>query len=144
MRTQPSSPAPCPSDLQLGHAALDEEHRVQFAMIDAVADAVASGCDAAEVNLAVSRLIEYARAHFLSEQLLMERRRFPGREGHAREHDHAIELLEDLKRRHAAGVTRWTLDSIHLLRDWLAGHVRGADRSLVIFLEAGGSADPRA
>jgi len=144
MRTQPSSPAPCPSDLQLGHAALDEEHRVQFAMIVAVAAAVASGCDAAEVNLAVSRLIEYARAHFLSEQLLMERRRFPGREGHAREHDHAIELLEDLKRRHAAGVTRWTLDSIHLLRDWLAGHVRGADRSLVIFLEAGGSADPQA
>jgi len=144
MLPQPSSPAPRPSDLELGHVTLDEEHRVQFALIDAVAEAVASGRDAVEVDRAMTRLIEYARAHYLSEQLLMERRQFPGRAAHAREHDHAVELLEDLKRRHAAGVTCWTLDSIHLLRDWLAGHVRGADRSLVIFLEAGGSADPRA
>lgn len=104
---------------------------------------MASGRDAVEVDRAMARLIEYARAHYLSEQLLMERHQFPGREAHAREHDHAVELLEDLRMRHAVGITRWTLDSIHLLRDWLAGHVRGADRSLVNFLGAGGSTAPR-
>jgi hemerythrin-like metal-binding protein len=144
MLTQPSSPVPLRSDLELGHPTLDEEHRVQFALIDAVAEAVAAGLDAAEVDRSMARLIEYVRAHFLSEQLLMERHRYPGREAHAREHDQAIELLEDLERRHRVDVTRWTLDSIHLLRDWLAGHVRGADRSLVMFLEAGGSTAPRA
>lgn len=139
-----SSDAPLHPDLELGHAALDEEHRVQFALIDAVAEAVAAGRDADEVRAAMARLIDYVRAHFLSEQLLMERHGFPGREEHAREHDHAVELLEELRRRHAAGVTRWTLDSIHLLRDWLAGHVRGADRSFAIFLAPAGSAARRA
>ncbi len=138
MVPQPSSAAPDRRVPALGHDELDEEHRVQFELIDAVAEAVAAGREPAEVDAAVGRLIEYLRAHFLSEQLLMERHRFPQRETHAREHDHAIELLEDLKRRHAVGVTRWTLDSIHLLRDWLAGHVSGADRSLVSFLEAAG------
>ncbi len=135
----PSSAAPDRRVLALGHDRLDEEHRAQFEMVDAVAEAVAAGREAAEVDAAMGRLIEYLRAHFLSEQLLMERHRFPQREVHAREHDHAIQLLEDLKRRHAVGVTRWTLDSIHLLRDWLAGHVHGADRSLATFLAAGGT-----
>lgn len=144
MRTDPSFPAFRPSELGLGHAALDEDHQVQFALIDAVADTVVSGRDATEVDRAMVRLIDHARAHFLSEQVLMERHRFPGREQHAREHDHAIELLENLRMRHAVGGTRWTLDSIHLLRDWLAGHVRGADRSLADFLAAGVSAAPRA
>ncbi len=123
-----------------GFPRLDEEHRVQFELLDALAAAVVAGRAPAEIDLAVGRIVDFLRAHFLSEYLQMERYRYPERESHAREHDQAIELLVDLRRRHAARGARWSLESVGILRRWMAAHVRGTDRSLARFL--GGAGPP--
>lgn len=124
---------------QSGWPPMDEEHRVQFQMIDALAASIAEARPPAEIDAAIARLIEFLRSHFLSEQLEMERYRYPERGSHARAHDQAIELLDELHRRHAAGSSRWSLESLGILRSWLAAHVEDADRSLAIFLRHAGS-----
>ena len=77
-------------------ATLDVEHRVQVGLIDALCDAVESGKPEDAVTLILEQLVDYSKAHFMSEELLMRLDSYSGFDEHVSDHAHMIEALEAL------------------------------------------------
>lgn len=118
--------------LTTGIAAMDAEHAVQVAHVDAVIAALSQGRPAHEVAAAVERLAGYTEAHFLGEQLLMRQEAYPAYEQHVQEHDRLIARLRELKARCAKGPIAG--DEPALFRDWLVAHIQTEDVALAGYL----------
>jgi hemerythrin len=112
-----------------GFADMDGEHRVQVGLLAALRDAVAGGRGGDEVDEILAQLVDYTKVHFASELLLMRLYAYPQYQAHAGEHDEALQRLEELGQRLAAGDEALTLETVDTLEDWLVGHIRRADRA---------------
>ncbi|MGE0454951.1 MAG: bacteriohemerythrin [Vicinamibacteria bacterium] len=120
--------------LTTGIVAIDAEHAVQLAQVDAVIAALSQGRPADEVAAAVERLAGYTEAHFLGEQLLMRQEAYPAYEQHLQEHDRLIGRLRELKLLCAKGPLSG--DEPALFRDWLLAHIQTEDIALAGYLRA--------
>ena len=118
---------------------VDQEHRIQIGLIDALRDAVAGGGgsarDAVEIHC---RLLDYSRAHFLSEQLLMRLHAYDDHDRHVADHDEMIDALESFGRDLAEGRLDGAVADMTRLRAFLIGHIEGRDRELHEHLEGSG------
>lgn len=120
---------------ETGYEPMDAEHRVQLGMMDTLDDAVRRNLGPGAVRLALDGLIGYLEAHFLSEQVLMRERAYPGYENHTGDHDHALQLLGELRARTEARDDALTLEVCSALRRWLMAHIESHDAQLARFLE---------
>lgn len=117
---------------------MDQEHRIQIGLIDALRDAVAGGEAAGDAIEIHRRLLDYSRAHFLSEQLLMRLHAYDDHERHVADHDEMIDALESFGRDLAEGREDRVVAGVTRLRAFLIGHIEGRDRELHEHLEGSG------
>lgn len=117
-----------------GFEAIDVEHEVQLGLMDALESAVREGRGPGAVRAALDGVIGYLDAHFLSEQLLMREHAYPDYQRHVLEHDHALQLMSDLRDRCNAREDELSLDVLVALRRWLLAHIEAHDTSLGRFL----------
>jgi hemerythrin len=127
-------------DLTLGVPEMDVEHGLQISLVNALEDAVASGRERELGDGILDRLLDYTRVHFLAEELMMRLEGFPAFEAHIEEHDDLVRQFESIRAVYAEGDRPVTLEAVHALRKWLAGHVRTYDRAFARFLAARGPA----
>jgi len=127
-------------DLTLGVPEMDVEHGLQVGLVNALEDAVASGKERDLGDGILERLLDYTRVHFLAEEMMMRLERFPAFEAHVEEHDDLVRQLESTRAVYAAGDRAITLEAVHTLRTWLAGHIRTQDRAFARFIAARGPA----
>jgi hemerythrin len=57
--------------LDLGIKTMDDEHRLQLALVGELAAAIREGREAGTTREVLARLQDYTEAHFLAEQLMM-------------------------------------------------------------------------
>ncbi len=121
--------------LDLGHAAMDQEHHLQIALVSALADSIEQGRPAEARRLA-AQLIAYSGMHFGSEELLMSASAYPDRRRHGDEHRMLSQAMAEvegaLERDERELALAFALD----LRAGLAGHIAGADHRLAAHLRA--------
>lgn len=117
-----------------GFEAIDVEHEVQLGLLDALESAVREGRGPSAVRAALDGVIGYLDAHFLSEQLLMREHSYPEYQRHVLEHDHALQLMSDLRDRCNAGENELSLEVLAALRRWLHAHIETHDTDLGRFL----------
>ena len=127
-------------NLTLGVPEMDVEHGLQIGLINALEDAVAAGRERELADGILERLHDFTRVHFLAEELMMRLDGYPACEAHIEEHDDLVRQLESLRAVYAAGDRAVTLEAVHTLRAWLAGHVRTHDRAFARFTAARGPA----
>lgn len=72
---------------------IEEEHRVQFALIRALQQAVDAGEERETVEALLQQLIDFSEAHFLSEELLMRLASYDEYDEHAENHQQLLESL---------------------------------------------------
>ncbi len=122
--------------LELGVAAIDDQHRELFRRVDRLLEAMRDKRGDGEVARLLEFLSEYVVSHFAAEEALMEERGYPDVEGHRAEHRRFLEELRVLRGEHAAdGAT--TLLAVHVtnrVTAWLRSHIYGTDRRLGAFL----------
>jgi len=82
---------------------MNNEHQVQISLIDALCDAVEKGRPEAEIGDILDRLIDFSKAHFMSEELLMRLDSYDDYHGHAEEHQRMIAKLQAMKAREKNG-----------------------------------------
>jgi hemerythrin len=73
---------------------IDAEHRVQVGLLELVCSAVESGREAAEVGEILEQLVDYTRAHFMSEELLMRLDSYDDFDEHVEDHGQMLEVLD--------------------------------------------------
>jgi len=127
-------------DVTLGVPEIDAQHAIQIRLVDALEGAVAAGRERETADGILERLLEYTRVHFLAEELMMRLESYPGYEAHVEEHGDLERQLESLRSDYGKGDRTVTLETVHTLRNWVAGHVETHDRAFARFLASRGPA----
>jgi hemerythrin len=113
---------------------IDNEHRVQLGMLNALCDAVEEGQPAAKIHEILNQLTAYSELHFMSEELLMRMYAYPDYDDHVLDHTAMTERLNQILRRYAAGQERLALKTANEMHDFLLGHINSRDQALTDYL----------
>jgi hemerythrin len=117
--------------LELGVKTMDDEHRLQLALVGELAGALREGREVAATQEILERLQAYTEAHFLAEQLMMRLQGYPLYQGHVQEHDRLLAELTAIGRTLADGGN--ALPTAEHLEGWLTRHIMGMDRTYAEF-----------
>ncbi len=116
--------------IELGHAPMDAIHREFYDCMDALR----GPRDRAESLLV---LHEHLLRHFAQEEHWMRETAFPACACHAREHEMALDVVAEVRRRHDAGDTEIVDRLAEELPQWFAVHASAMDAALAEYLRTG-------
>lgn len=119
---------------QLGQYELDLEHQGQFELLLAIEAELCGARNKAQLATLLDRLIEFTSLHFMSEQVLMRERAYPGLPAHEAEHDELMEQMRDFQRRLDTDERTFTAADLATLHDWVLRHIRTKDAAFAQFL----------
>jgi hemerythrin len=123
--------------LDVGHEAIDHDHHTQLALLAALTDAIEQRRPALARRLG-EELAGYSRAHFRSEELLMEVKDYRDSPAHAAEHQKLLARIDEVSAAHAGGDDDLALSLALDFRTALAAHMNDADRRVAAFAAEGG------
>jgi hemerythrin-like metal-binding protein len=121
----------------VGLPAIDREHQLQIALVDAF-ERAASANERAEAGRILEQMAELSEMHFLAEELVMQLHQYPAYQEHADEHARLLEEMHRLLKENAAGTLDITRDLADRLRRALADHLRGTDYALSAYMRKEG------
>jgi hemerythrin len=116
--------------LDVGNEAIDHDHHTQIALLTAFTDALEQGRPTLARRLG-DELGNYSRAHFRSEELLMEAKKYGAAAEHAAEHDALLARIGEVNAAQEAGNAELALSLALDFRTALAAHMNDADRRVV-------------
>lgn len=124
------------SDLMVGHAAIDDDHRRLVKMVNDLYAAMQRGQGNDVIGKVVHNLAIYTQQHFGREEAEMQRIGYARYAQHKQEHDKLLREVADLQKSFAAGKVMVTVAVARFLSDWLVNHIKGSDMHLAAALTA--------
>jgi hemerythrin-like metal-binding protein len=106
----------------------DAEHQKLFALINDLHTAMKSGKGRTVLADIVRELETYTRTHFLAEEALLQRARYPKFDEHRAQHGEFIARVQQFRNDLEMGVGGDSVAVLTFLRDWLAKHIKQTDR----------------
>jgi hemerythrin-like metal-binding protein len=122
------------SEAYLSHKVLDAEHQGQIDLLLQVEKEFSGAANPARLAFLLDRLIEFTDIHFMSEQVLMRERAYPGLPAHEEEHSQLIEHMRSFQRSVEAEGRRLTADHVSGLRGWVLHHIQTKDVAFARYL----------
>lgn len=116
--------------LVLDKGVMDDTHREFIELLNRLADAP----DESLLGV-LDEFIRHTEEHFAQEQRWMEDMAFPPLACHAREHDGVLETAREVRRRVAAGETRFGLVLARAVAEWFANHAASMDHVLALYMK---------
>jgi len=113
----------------VGVRAMDQQHGVLMDTLHDIRQAVLQGAGRERVTRELSRLLEFTRQHFLSEERLLEHMGFPALEHHREAHAKMIEKFERLLENAKHGNGAQMLSAAAAPHEWFVEHVEQLDRN---------------
>lgn len=118
--------------LHLGVPDMDVPHAEFAALVNRLAEA-----EGETFAALFQALLIHTRDHFATEEAIMRRTHFPGRQEHLAEHGRVLGEMERFAERLAAGKTVFARAYIEdRIPDWFAIHTRTLDYNLAVFLQS--------
>lgn len=121
-----------PESLDL--SSIDNEHRIQIGLLNALYDAVNDKKPASEINQILNQLTAYSELHFMSEELLMRMYAYPDYDDHVHDHEAMTEYLNDIMKTVTAGNDSMALKTASDMRQFLVSHISTRDEALSEYL----------
>ena len=120
--------------LSVGHALIDQDHKVLVAIINKFAEANVNNCEREIVADILSDLSDYIGYHFDHEEQVMRRFGYKHAEDHIKEHGDLIKGLDVLVYEFEVSPERVSSDTVVFLKHWLVDHIKSCDSKLAQFL----------
>ena len=120
--------------LQLGHEAIDKQHKKLVNIANDVHDSMLAGKSKSVLGSALADLIAYTQSHFRFEEQLFRKYRYPQIAEHVAEHANLASQVLDFKARFDGGRTMLCVELLQFLTNWLSTHIAGSDREFVTYL----------
>ena len=117
---------------ELGVEEIDLQHHYFASLINRLMDELDGSDDAYQARL-IQELDAYAKFHFISEENLMDKAKYPGRFEHGRLHLALIDELNVWQMKFAQGQAS-ARDITEFLRDWFVKHTLTEDSHFAAFV----------
>lgn len=114
---------------------IDNEHRVQTGLLDALYNAVSKNAPDSEINEILNQLISYSELHFMSEQLLMRLYAYPDYDDHVNDHEAMTEYLNEIMNKLTDGQKSMALETASEMRLFLTSHINTRDEAFSEFMK---------
>jgi hemerythrin-like metal-binding protein len=121
------------NSIALGIPAIDEQHKMLFAMVNSLDAAIRDGDSSEVVGEVITKLVTYVTEHFSGEERLMLSCNYPGFAEHRREHDAFVTRLHEIQVRVGSGNEAGD-NVLGFLVDWLICHIKGTDQRYSQFI----------
>ena len=118
--------------LALGVPQVDEDHRLFIDILNELWAATVCGLPGEQVAGTARHLVAYAIRHFSAEERFFREVGYPGYAEHRQQHVWYVGRL----RAAASGPRDSAAEALGFMRDWLFGHIAGADRRYVAWTQA--------
>ena len=115
---------------------LDAQHKHPFYLLNRLHEALLYKRGSDVMTDTIEEMVEYTKGHFRAEEDLMRRRRFPGLDAHAQEHDKLRKKVLEFQRQFADGKVALISELIDFLREWFIKHVTETDSQYGSFYAA--------
>jgi hemerythrin len=126
-------------DLTVGVAAVDDDHRKLFSLVNYLYDSMIAGKEKPVVDEFITSLLVYTQQHFDREEAFFEQTGYPDRARHKAEHQDLIAQIRTVEDSFQKGVTSTkTLEMIGFLNKWFIEHIRNSDKKYAPHLHAKG------
>jgi hemerythrin-like metal-binding protein len=122
------------SKYSVGVASIDEQHHQLFDMLNDLHTAMMNGHAKAITGELMTKLVQYTRTHFSSEEGLMNSAKYPGLAEHRLQHQKLLKQVEDYSGRYQRGEITLSLHLLNFLRDWLTNHIQKEDHAYAPYL----------
>jgi hemerythrin-like metal-binding protein len=121
-----------------GHAGMDRAHKKLMDLINQLADCMENEQPKEFCSNTLEQFIELTRAHFIAEEHLMDRHRYPEAKEHKALHAMLLEDVLAFKAIYDAGDTAEFMTLLVILDSWLERDIMAADKALAGFIAAAG------
>lgn len=126
---------PWSDDYLVGIAAIDQDHKTLFTLVNRLHQRVEKGEDEDAIGEALDGLIDYIDTHFAREERYMEECGYPDLVGHTRKHRSLARTVHSLKIMFDDDPPALSSDEIlSFLRDWLTNHILKSDMDYVPYV----------
>lgn len=119
--------------LELGHDAMDADHRQLVALVNQLADGVVNNLKKEAHEALIDDLFLHTKAHFGMEEELMTACSYPYAEDHRSEHARLIKDALDYRAKFDSGAQP-SISLLFFFDQWLSRHILTLDRELARFL----------
>ena len=117
---------------------IDMQHQKLVSMVNELHQAMVQGSGKDKLGDTLSKLINYTRDHFATEERIMHSHAYPDFLAHKSEHEHLTATVLDFQRRFLSNEVGLTIGVMDFLKDWLRNHILGSDKRYSPFLNAKG------
>lgn len=123
--------------LELGHEALDADHRHLVALVNQLAEGIVNKLAKEAYDAALDDFFAHIRAHFGMEERLMAACSYPHAEEHHAEHVKLIKDALDYRAKFDASAEP-SVSLLYFFDQWLTRHIRASDRELARYIAGKG------
>lgn len=109
-------------------AEIDKQHQKLVGMINDLNDAMKQGKGKDTLAKIIGDLFNYAGNHFATEERYFDKFRYPAATSHKLEHSNFVKKVSEFKGSFDSGKLALTIEVMTFLKDWLKGHIQGADK----------------
>jgi hemerythrin len=106
----------------------DAEHQKLFGLINDLHEAMKSGKNRTVLADIVRELEKYTQTHFLAEEALLQRAQYSKLNEHRVQHGEFVARVQQFRDDVEMGVGGDSVAVLTFLRDWLAKHIKQADK----------------
>ena len=122
----------------IGVREIDAQHKNLVLIVNQLHEAMTRGQGKDVLGAILASLITNSKAHFTTEERLMQQSGYPDLAAHKNEHERMMAKVLDFQRKFESGGVGIGFEVIQCLSSWLEDHVRGTDRRYVPFLHTNG------
>jgi len=119
------------------HDETEAEHRVQVELLQALCDAVEKNSPPSVISDIFQQLVDYSKAHFLSEELLMRQMSYDDYEDHVSDHVRMLDALDEIAAAQASGKSVLVSDKAESILIFITKHIATRDQRFADFLLRG-------
>jgi hemerythrin len=122
----------------VGVSEIDSQHQKLVGMINDLHDAMLQGKGKAVLGDIIKGLVDYAGAHFLTEEKYFDQFGYPDAGSHKGEHSAFTQKAAEFKDGFDAGKLALSITVMDFLSSWLRNHIKVADKKYEpFFVEKG-------
>ena len=112
---------------RVGVRAIDEQHQNLVSLLNQLHEAMRSGRGNTVMGEILAKLISYTKAHFATEEELMQTHGYPEFLAHRAEHHKLTAKVLAFQKEFSAGKVGLSIEVVEFLSGWLKGHILGTD-----------------